>query len=119
MAVAPAPLQLPKKNLISDVGLPIDISRKKMPMIVPAPSPGCVMEAALSQCVRSMRPMLHDLAQPLSILAGTVDLLMIESDPSSQQFQEVKNLSEQLQVIINKMETIRQLARQLNALVEN
>jgi len=77
------------------------------------------MDSALPHYIKSMRRMLHDLAQPLSVLAGTVDLLMIESDPGSQQFHEVKNLSEQLQVIINKMEAIRQIARQLNSLVEN
>jgi len=88
-------------------------------MTVPAHSPRYPMDEALSQYVRSMRLMLHDLAQPLSILAGTVDLLMIESDPCSQQFHEVRNLSEQLQVVINKMEAIRQIARQLNSLVEN
>ncbi len=77
------------------------------------------MDSEMSQCVRSMRLMLHDLAQPLSVLAGTVDLLMMEVDPSSPQFHEVRHLSEQLQVILNKMEAIRRLARQMSTLVEN
>ncbi len=77
------------------------------------------MDGELSQYVKSMRLMLHDLAQPLSVLAGQVDLLMIEADPSSRQFDEVRHLSDQLQVIMDKMEALRQLARQINSLVEN
>lgn len=77
------------------------------------------MDGELNQYVKSMRLMLHDLAQPLSVLAGAVDLLLIEADPSSQQFDEAKHLSDQLQVIIDKMEAIRQIARQINSLVEN
>lgn len=77
------------------------------------------MDGELSQYVKSMRLMLHDLAQPLSVLAGQVDLLMIEADPSSPQFDEVRHLSDQLQVIMDKMESLRQLARQINSLVEN
>ncbi len=65
-----------------------------------------------------MRLMLHDLAQPLSVMAGTVDLLMIESDPKSRQFDDIKHISDQLQVIIDKMNDIRQLARQINSSVE-
>jgi hypothetical protein len=65
-----------------------------------------------------MRLMLHDLAQPLSVMAGTVDLLMIESDPASQQFDDIKHISDQLQVIIDKMNEIRILARQMNSSVE-
>ena len=64
--------------------------------------------------LNSMRLMLHDLAQPLSVMAGTVDLLMIESDPQSHQFDDIKHISDQLQVIMDKMNDIRQLARQMN-----
>lgn len=77
------------------------------------------MDGELSRYVKSMRLMLHDLAQPLSVLAGQVDLLLIEADPDSQQFLEVKHLSEQLQAVMDKMEDIRRLARQINSLVEN
>ncbi len=75
------------------------------------------MEDELSHYVKSMRLLLHDLAQPLSVLAGQVDLLMIEAEPASQQFDEVKHLSDQLQVILEKMEAIRALAWQINTLV--
>jgi signal transduction histidine kinase len=68
--------------------------------------------------LKSMRLMLHDLAQPLSVMAGRVDLLMIESDPQSEQFDDIKNISDQLQVIMDKMNEIRQLARQMNTSVE-
>jgi len=68
--------------------------------------------------VNSMRLMLHDLAQPLSVMAGTVDLLMIESDPQSRQFDDIKHISDQLQVVMDKMNAIRQLARQMNTSVD-
>jgi signal transduction histidine kinase len=75
---------------------------------------GCPVNADLFQYIASMRHMLHDLAQPLAVMAGTVDLLMIESDPTSQQFDDIKHISDQLQVIIDKMNEIRKLARKIN-----
>lgn len=77
------------------------------------------MNGDLINCVKSMRLMLHDLAQPLSVMAGTVDLLMIESDPQSRQFDDIKHISDQLQVVMDKMNAIRKLARQLNSSVIN
>jgi signal transduction histidine kinase len=68
----------------------------------------------LSHYLQSMRLMLHDLAQPLSVMVGTVDLLMIESDPESREFDDIKHISEQLQVIMNKINDIRQLASDMN-----
>jgi hypothetical protein len=79
---------------------------------------GCDVNGDLSNYLKSMRLMLHDLAQPLSVMAGTVDLLMIESDPRSRQFDDIKHISDQLQVIMDKMNEIRQLARQINSSVE-
>ena len=79
---------------------------------------GVLVNGDLSSYIRSMRLMLHDLAQPLSVMAGTVDLLMIESDPASRQFDDIKHISDQLQVIIDKMNEIRSLARQMNSSVE-
>jgi signal transduction histidine kinase len=78
----------------------------------------CPVNGDLFQYITSMRHMLHDLAQPLSVMAGTVDLLMIESDPASQQFDDIKHISDQLQVIIDKMNEIRNLARKINSSVE-
>jgi signal transduction histidine kinase len=65
-----------------------------------------------------MRLMLHELAQPLSVMVGTIDLLMIESDPESQEFDDIRHISDQLQVVVDKINDIRQLARQLNVSVE-
>jgi signal transduction histidine kinase len=79
---------------------------------------GCPVNGDLSNYIRSMRLMLHDLAQPLSVMAGTVDLLIIESDPASRQFDDIKHISDQLQLIIDKMNEIRSLARQMNSSVE-
>jgi signal transduction histidine kinase len=78
----------------------------------------CPVNGDLVQHISSMRHMLHDLAQPLAVMAGTVDLLMIESDPTSQQFDDIKHISDQLQVIIDKMNEIRNLARKINSSVE-
>jgi signal transduction histidine kinase len=68
--------------------------------------------------VKALRVMLHDLAQPLSVLAGTVDLLMFEIEPDSPLFPEVQRMSNQLQVVIDKIDAIRQVARHLNAHLE-
>ena len=78
----------------------------------------CPVNGDLFQYIISMRHMLHDLAQPLSVMAGTVDLLMIESDPTSRQFDDIKHISDQLQAIIDKMNEIRNLARKINSSVE-
>ena len=51
-------------------------------------------------------------------MAGTVDLLMIESDPASQQFDDIKHISDQLQVIIDKINELRNLARKINSSVK-
>lgn len=80
---------------------------------------GCHVNGDLSNYLKSMRLMLHDLAQPLSVMAGTVDLLMIESDPQSRQFDDIKHISDQLQVIMDKMNEIRYLTRKINSSVEN
>lgn len=69
--------------------------------------------------VKALRVMLHDLAQPLSVLAGTVDLLMFEIEPDSPLFPEVQRMSNQLQVVIDKIDAIRQVARHLNAQLEH
>ncbi len=76
------------------------------------------MNGDLSNYLDSMRLMLHDLAQPLSVVVGTVDLLMFESDPKSQEFDDIKHISDQLQVVVNKINDLRQLARQLNVSAE-
>ena len=72
------------------------------------------MNGDLSNYLHSMRLMLHDLAQPLSVMVGTVDLLMIESDPASREFDDIKHISDQLQVIMDKINDIRQLAQEMN-----
>ena len=76
------------------------------------------MNGDLSQYLHSMRLMLHDLAQPLSVMVGTVDLMMIESDPESRGFDDIKHISEQLQVVMDKINDIRHLAQQINLSVE-
>ena len=79
---------------------------------------GCPVNGDLTNYVKSIRHMLHDMAQPLSVMAGTVDLLMIESDPRSRQFDEIEHISEQLQLLIEKMDELRQLVRQMNHSME-
>lgn len=65
-----------------------------------------------------MRLMLHDLAQPLSVMVGAVDLLMIESAPGSQEFDDIRHISDQLQVLVDKINDIRRLTQQINVSVE-
>ncbi len=79
---------------------------------------GCQVNGDLTNYLKHMRLALHDLAQPLSVVAGAVDLLMFESDPQSRQFDEIKHISDQLQLVIDKMTEIRRLARQINSSVE-
>lgn len=80
---------------------------------------GCLVNGDLNQCWKSMRLMLHDLAQPLSVMAGTVDLLILVSDPDSRQFDDIKHLSDQLQVAIDKINEIRELAKEINSSMES
>ena len=77
------------------------------------------MNGDLSNFLDAMRLMLHDLAQPLSVMVGTVDLLMIESNPESREFDDIRHISDQLQVIMDKINDIRQLAREMNFSGEN
>jgi signal transduction histidine kinase len=79
---------------------------------------GCIVNGNLSSYLHSMRLMLHDLAQPLSVMVGAVDLLMIESDPESREFEDIRYINDQLQVIVDKINDIRQLAQQLNVSAE-
>ncbi len=77
------------------------------------------LQEELSVQMRNLRVMLHDLAQPLSVLAGTIDLLLFEIEPDSPLFPEVQRMSNQLQVVIDKIDAIRQVARHLNTRLEH
>ncbi|HAY22347.1 MAG TPA: hypothetical protein DCY27_09295 [Desulfobacterales bacterium] len=74
-----------------------------------------LMAEDLDSLIKNMRLALHDLAQPLSVVAGTVDLMLFESDPKMVYFNEIRNISDNLQSIIEKITAIRQLARQIHS----
>lgn len=78
---------------------------------------GCPVNGDLTDHIKHMRLALHDLAQPLAVMVGTVDLLMMEADPYSRQFDDIQHISRQLQLVLDKMSEIRQLARQINSSV--
>jgi hypothetical protein len=94
---------------MNPIALPVDLNSVLF---------GGYVNGDLNNYLKHMRLALHDLAQPLSVMAGTVDLLMIDSDPGSRQFDDIKHISDQLQLIMDKMSEIRQLTRQINSSVE-
>ncbi len=68
----------------------------------------------LEQAIKDIRSALHELAQPLAVITGTIDLLMLELDQHSDIFQDVKNISDQLEHILTIVEEIRSVARQIS-----
>jgi signal transduction histidine kinase len=73
-----------------------------MSMKEPGPSPYCV----------NLKHFLHDLAQPLATVTGLVDLLLLEMDERDKMFQEVQQISEQLEKVLAIIGEIRQVARE-------
>jgi signal transduction histidine kinase len=55
---------------------------------------------------------LHDLAQPLAMVTGLVDLLLLEMNEQDKMFQEVQLISDQLEKIMSIIGDIRQIARE-------
>ena len=59
-----------------------------------------------------LRNFLHDLAQPLSTVAGLIDLMLLELDERDKMFQEVQMISQQLEKVMEIVEQIRRMARE-------
>jgi signal transduction histidine kinase len=60
----------------------------------------------------NLRNCLHDLAQPLSTVAGLIDLMLLELDERDKMFQEVQMISQQLEKVMEIVEQIRRMARE-------
>lgn len=65
-----------------------------------------------SDTVLNIRRSLHSLAQPLSVLTGLVDLLLLELDQADPTLQEVRQISEQLEKVLNIVGEIHRLVRE-------
>ncbi len=61
--------------------------------------------------VRNIRQSLHNLAQPLAVLTGLVDLLLLELDQADPTLQEVRQISEQLEKVLHIVGEMHRLAR--------
>jgi|GEM_PF-3297362 len=72
------------------------------------------LPAPLERAIKEIRNALHELAQPLAVITGTIDLLMLELDQHSEIFQDVKNISDQLEHILTIIDDIRSVARQIS-----
>ena len=60
----------------------------------------------------NIRQSLHSLAQPLAVLTGLVDLLLLELDQADPTLQEVRQISEQLEKVLHIVGEIRRMARE-------
>ena len=58
----------------------------------------------------NLRDFLHDLAQPLSTVAGLIDLMLLELDERDKMFQEVQLISQQLEKVMEIVAEIRRMA---------
>jgi signal transduction histidine kinase len=62
--------------------------------------------------VWNIRQSLHSLAQPLAVLTGLVDLLLLELDQADPTLQDVRQISEQLEKVLRIVGEIHRLARE-------
>jgi signal transduction histidine kinase len=71
----------------------------------------------LMHSVKAIRTSLHDLTQPLSVITGTVDLLLMELDDNSGVTSDIKKISDQLELIFNIIEELRGETRHVSEIV--
>jgi signal transduction histidine kinase len=69
-------------------------------------------EVNLSLHNKNLRHFLHDLAQPLSTVAGLVDLLLLELDERDKIFREMQIISQQLEKVMQIIGEIRRMAKE-------
>lgn len=65
--------------------------------------------------VRNIRQSLHSLAQPLAVLTGLVDLLLLELDQADPTLQDVRQISEQLEKVLHIVGEMRRTARETSS----
>lgn len=73
----------------------------------------------LMNSVKAIRTSLHDLTQPLAVITGTVDLLLMELDENAGVTGDIKKISDQLELIFNIIEELRGVTRHVTELVAN
>jgi|WetSurMetagenome_2_1015567.scaffolds.fasta_scaffold1398633_1 signal transduction histidine kinase len=61
---------------------------------------------------KHIRRLLHDLAQPLSVITGTVDLMLLDVDERNPFAGDIQMISQQLEQILEIVAQIRTLARE-------
>jgi signal transduction histidine kinase len=69
-------------------------------------------EAQFAPYYTNLRNCLHDLAQPLSTVAGLIDLMLLELDEQDKMFQEIQLISQQLEKVMEIIGEIRRMARE-------
>ncbi|MFP3867068.1 MAG: hypothetical protein ACLFUU_02770 [Desulfobacteraceae bacterium] len=62
---------------------------------------------------RNIRQRLHALAQPLVVVTGTIDLLLLELERESCHYEKLQTISEQLESIVNIIDEVRKVARNM------
>lgn len=67
---------------------------------------------ASSNTLGNIRQSLHSLAQPLAVVTGLVDLLLLELDQADPTLQDVRQISEQLEKVLRIVGEIHRLARE-------
>jgi signal transduction histidine kinase len=70
-----------------------------------------LMELNEESALKNVRKLLHDLAQPLAAITGTVDLLLLETDEADPAYKELEMISNQLQQVLDITAEIRRLTR--------
>ena len=69
----------------------------------------------LFETVLDIRQSLHDLAQPLAVLTGLIDLLLLEVEADNPRLKEIHLINEQLEKVLNIVGEIRNLAQEATA----
>ncbi|MDD3581376.1 MAG: hypothetical protein PHW74_10180 [Desulfobacca sp.] len=67
----------------------------------------------LANTGQNIRQRLHELAQPLVVVTGTVDLLLMEVDQDSKHYQRLQTISENLENIVIIIDEVRKVARKV------
>ncbi len=65
-----------------------------------------------SDTIGNIRQSLHNLAQPLAVLTGLVDLLLLEMDQADPTWQDVRQISEQLEKVLRIVGEMHRVARE-------
>ena len=71
-----------------------------------------MVTTASSDTIWNIRQSLHGLAQPLAVLTGLVDLLLLELDQADPTLQDVRQISEQLERVLHIVGEMHRMARE-------